>query len=381
MEYDYIIAGSGCAGLSLLYRILKEPTLSHKKILVLDRDQKTENDRTWCYWEKGDGLFEHIVHHSWQTLEFLTEKFTRQFDLKEYRYKMIRGIDFYNLIIPFAKTFKNVVLKHEQIERIASVGDTAIVQTTHTQYKSKYVFNSTNLYYPTINPDNSLLQHFEGWVIQTETPVFDSKIGTLMDFSLNQQHGATFMYMLPTSSTEALVEYTLFSEKVLDKSLYQKALQHYIKHNLQVDQYTILHKEFGVIPMSLAQFSANTASNHCVVNIGTAGGFTKASTGYTFQFVQKNTQAIVQNLVANLSPHQQITFRDKMFSWYDKTLLEVLMSKKMTGKEVFAIMFEHLSPDKILAFLANESSFWEEIKIMNSVPKKTFILAGLKQIL
>lgn len=39
-KYDYIIAGSGCAGLSLLYRILKEPTLQHKSILVIDKDSK-----------------------------------------------------------------------------------------------------------------------------------------------------------------------------------------------------------------------------------------------------------------------------------------------------------------------------------------------------
>ena len=72
IKYDYIISGSGCAGLSLLYRLLKDPTLNTKKILVIDKTEKKINDRTWCYWEKGKGLFESIVTHEWQELEFLT---------------------------------------------------------------------------------------------------------------------------------------------------------------------------------------------------------------------------------------------------------------------------------------------------------------------
>jgi len=55
--YDYIIAGGGCAGLSLVMRMLKEPQLSTKKILIIDKDSKQLNDRTWCYWEKGEGFF------------------------------------------------------------------------------------------------------------------------------------------------------------------------------------------------------------------------------------------------------------------------------------------------------------------------------------
>jgi len=77
MKYDYIIAGSGCAGLSLLYRMLKDPQLCNKQILVIDKSQKNKNDRTWCFWEKGNGLFESIVMHQWKTLEFLSDDFQK----------------------------------------------------------------------------------------------------------------------------------------------------------------------------------------------------------------------------------------------------------------------------------------------------------------
>jgi lycopene beta-cyclase len=380
IKFDYIIAGSGCAGLSLLYRILSDPILKKKEVLVIDRAEKSSNDRTWCYWESQKGIFDSIVTHEWKTLEFLTSDFTQRFDLKNYSYKMIRGIDFYNHILSFAKTFKNITFKFEKIEKIQTDNNYAFVETEKNKYSSEYVFNSTNLFNPIINTKNSLLQHFEGWVIRTKKPTFNSKIGTLMDFRLNQENGTTFMYVLPTNSNEALIEYTLFSEKVLNKEKYKAELESYIRDYLKIEQYEITHKEFGIIPMSLTKFSRNPNSEERIINIGTAGGFTKASSGYTFQFVQKNSEKIISNLLKGKLPNPKRTFRDKMFEWYDRTVLEVMISEKMSGKEIFSIMFKKLSPERILAFLGNESKFLDDIKIMNSLPKIPFLIAGIKSL-
>ncbi|WP_434036396.1 lycopene cyclase family protein [Formosa sp. 4Alg 33] len=381
IKYDYIIAGSGCAGLSLLYRILNEPTLKTKTILVLDSVKKNSNDRTWCYWETEKGLFDSIVTHEWKTLEFLTPEFTQRLNLEHYSYKMIKGIDFYNHVLSFAKTFKNVTFKLETIQNIQSENNHATVKTKNGTYTSDYVFNSTSLFNPTINTKNALLQHFEGWVIKTNKPTFNAKVGTLMDFRLNQDHGATFMYVLPTSAHEALIEYTLFSEKLLDKAEYKSALEQYINDVLNIAEYDILHKEFGVIPMSLAKFSRRPKSGERIINIGTAGGFTKASSGYTFQFIQKNTKSITHNLITGKHPYPEMTFREKMFQWYDRTVLEVMISKRMTGKEIFSIMFKNIPAENLLKFLGNESRLVDDIKIMNKLPKTPFLIAGMKRLL
>ena len=378
LTYDYIIAGSGCAGLSLLYGILKDPILKDKKILVVDRDRKTNNDRTWCFWEKEPGPFEEIVFHQWKTLEFLNEDFTKRFQLDQYIYKMIQGIDFYNFVLDYARGFENVVFKYENIQSIKANSDNAFLKTDQGKYFGTYVFNSTGLFHPKMNTQNSLLQHFEGWVIKTENPVFDSKVGTLMDFRLSQRNGTTFMYVLPTSATEALVEYTLFSKEVLDKAVYKAELEDYIKDYLKIDKYEITHKEFGIIPMSTASFSRNTEKR--IVNLGTAGGFTKASSGYTFQFIQKSTSNLLDKLRNGDFPSQTLTIRDKVYQWYDRTLVEVILSGKMNGKDIFSIMFKKLNPEMILAFLANESSFLEELKIMSSLPKGPFFTSGMKQL-
>lgn len=380
MKYDYIIAGSGCAGLSLLYRILKDPTLCKKHILVVDKEQKDKNDRTWCFWEKGNGLFESIVKHQWKTLEFLSDDFQRKFDMTEYRYKMIQGIDFYNFVLDFAKQFENVSFTSENITAITSVNDLAEVTTEKARYTATYVFNSTSLFYPKMDTENSLLQHFEGWVIKTKDPIFDKNVGRLMDFRLSQEHGATFMYVLPTSETEALVEYTLFSEKVLGKEQYQTALKNYIQEYLKIEDYEVLHTEFGIIPMSLAKFSRKVLNEKHIINLGTAGGFTKASSGYTFQFIQKHTEQIIDLLKKGTHPNPQLSFRDKMYQWYDRTLLEVILSEKLEGKEIFAAIFKNREIETILAFLGNESSVWEDIKVMSCLPIIPFLTSGVKQL-
>jgi lycopene beta-cyclase len=381
MEYDYVIAGSGCAGLSLLHGMLSDPLLQKKKILILDKEKKEKNDRTWCFWEKERGPFESIVHHEWKTLEFLSPDYTRRFDLEPYSYKMIRGIDFYKHVMDLASSFDNVDFKYDNIEKIDADGNEARVQTASGIYSAPFVFNSTSLFHPEMSPENSLLQHFEGWVIRTDKPVFDEKVGTLMDFRLSQKHGTTFMYVLPTSANEALIEYTLFTEKILEKDQYKAALKEYIRDYLDLETYDILHTEFGIIPMSLARFESSPHRSERIVNIGTAGGFTKASSGYTFQFIQKNTQSILAALKEGKTPNVDTRFRGQVYQWYDRTLLDVLISNKMEGREVFAKIFRKRAPSSILAFLGNESSAWDDLQIMSTLPILPFLTSGVKQLI
>ncbi|QTE21742.1 lycopene cyclase family protein [Polaribacter cellanae] len=378
VKYDYIIAGAGCAGLSLLYRLLQDPVLQNRSILMVDKDDKKNNDRTWCYWEKEPGLFESIVHAKWNTLEFLSTDFEEKLDLGAYTYKMIQGIDFYNFVLDSAKKFSNVTFLQKNIISINSDENSAILKTENTSYFANYIFNSTSIFNPKITEENSLLQHFKGWVIKTEKPSFNPEVGRLMDFRLSQENGATFMYVLPTSKTEALVEYTLFSPTLLEKEKYSLELQKYISQELNINDYEITHEEFGVIPMSLAKFEHNPEKN--IINLGTAGGFTKASSGYTFQFIQKNVVEIVANLKVDKNPNRPLSFTQKKFNWYDRTLIDVLLSKKLTGKDIFTKMFKKISAEKILAFLGNESTILEDISIMKTLPLKPFLVSGIKQL-
>ena len=114
--------------------------------------------------------------------------------------------------------------------------------------------------------------------------------------------------------------------------------------------------------------------------IGTAGGQTKASTGYTFKFIQKQADEIVTELIVkdNLSKKKKLK---KRFLFYDSTLLHILSKKLLEGKTIFSILFKKNKASAIFKFLDNESSVREEIKLLNSLPKKIFIKAGFSELI
>ena len=114
-KHDYIIAGGGCAGLSLAYHLLQSP-LSNKKILMVDRSPKKENDRTWSFWSEKPMLFDNVVFKSWQQLQFKSSTWTETLDLGDWRYHTIRGIDFYEFVMSELQKFSNVSWVFGEIE-------------------------------------------------------------------------------------------------------------------------------------------------------------------------------------------------------------------------------------------------------------------------
>ena len=96
--------------------------------------------------------------------------------------------------------------------------------------------------------------------------------------------------------------------------------------------------------------------------------------------MQKNTAQIVRNLVEQKNPNPEKSFNDQRFEWYDRTVLEVILSGKMEGKEIFSMMFSKRSPENILKFLGNESTLWDDLKIITALPIGPFMSAGFKQL-
>jgi len=199
-----------------------------------------------------------------------------------------------------------------------------------------------------------------------------------MDFTVSQKRGTAFMYVLPISSVQALVEYTLFTEKVLEQREYKTALQEYIGSKLNVREYSVTHEEVGVIPMTNYRFPRHEGKT---IHIGIAGGQAKGSSGYAFQFIQKRTEKIIRSLLQHNHPFTPLSFSDKKFHLYDSVLLSVLHNRKLNGDEIFAGIFSRNSPERIFRFLDNESNIIEDIAIMGSVPGSVFLPAAVRELL
>ena len=388
-NFDFIILGAGAAGLSLVMRMIDSSYFRNKHILLIDKSPKNKNDRTWCFWENKNGFFEDVIFKKWDNLSFYSDKFSGNFNIHPYRYKMIRGIDFYNHCFQRIRQSPNIEVKYGNVKSVVADGkqvcihvDDEILICANVTVFNSFHKHSDNLHgsadksqRPTVKDHPlKLLQHFKGWLIETDLPAFNPEQATLMDFRVHQRFGTSFIYVLPLSETRALVEYTLFTPDILQGEQYNVELQNYISKFLGLKTFRIIEEEFGIIPMTNENFHF---LENGMFNIGIAGGQTKASTGYTFQFIQKQSKAIVDCLEANQNL-SDLPGDSKRFHFYDSVLLQLLLSKELSGKDIFTRLFEKNNSSKIFKFLDNETTILEELKLIRSLQKVPFLKAAFK---
>ena len=376
-QYDYIFTGSGLSALMTVYKMILSQKFQTKSILLLDENAKQSNDRTWCFWDQKETLWENSISKKWNSVLFANADFKRNLELHPYQYNKIQGLDFYNQVLELIANQKNIDFAQEKVLAIEESASIVLVKTESQSYSCNQLFNS--IYNPLLVANQSkyplLQQHFIGWFIQVEIPIFNSEQATFMDFSVAQNGNTRFMYVLPTSETEALLEYTLFSKDLLSKEEYETEIENYIQ-KLGIQNYQIVEKEYGNIPMTCYPFWKHNTQN--VINIGTAGGWTKASTGFTFKNSDKKSTELVSFL------ETQTDFRKfhkkTKFWWYDLLLLDILDQKNETGAAIFSALFQKGNAPLILKFLDEETSLWEDVQVIWKCPKGLFINALLKRL-
>ena len=377
-QYDYIITGSGASGLMLAYRMANDSFFDNSSILIIDKEKKNSDDRTWCFWENGEGEWDELLHKSWDKILFESNTYKNTIPLQSYAYKMLRSGVFYDKLWNFINTKNNIRFIEDTVVNIEGSEDGAIVETLKSKYFTTKLLNSIDLNkkYTLQKKYPVLLQHFCGWFIETDKNLFDDSIATFMDFTVDQKRNTRFMYVLPISPNKALFEYTLFSKEVLTKEEYESELLKYLAIK-SITEYTITEIEQGVIPMTSYKFWKQNSKN--ILHIGTIGGWTKASTGYTF----KNTSKKTIQLIAFLKEENDFThFRKKTrFWWYDLLLIDVLSSYNHLGSKLFSTLFKRNSLKNVFRFLDEETSFIEDLRIMLSMPPLRFIKALFRRVL
>ena len=372
MRYDYIIAGVGGAGLWLAVRMAQDNWFQDKKILLIDAQDKTQNDRTWCFWSEEEFPF---VTKSYQQIAVSS----KQYNLGSYRYHKVFSADFYQWAKDeIARASDRFTWKLEDIQDILETEQGCQVKTTENTYNSERVFSSINLPKRTYNLSTHpyLDQHFVGWLVKTKKEVFNPGIAHFMDFNIPQKGNTRFIYVLPDSETKALVEYTLFSDTLLEREAYEKGIRDYLTGlGLRDDDYEITETEEGVIPMTTYPFEQ--WSTNCVTRIGIAGGWAKPSTGYAFKNSMRYSLDLVEQLKRGekrLSPNKK-----PMFSWMDEQLLDVLVRRNDLGKSLFERLFQRNSPTTILRFLDEQTTTFENLQIMSRMPIGRFMSSVLRK--
>ena len=371
--YDYAIIGAGCAGIHLALAMMANPFFSDKQVLILEKESKEVNDRTWCFWEAGAGKWDQLIHHSWSQGKFNGSGNTHQLDMTPYQYKMLRSINFYHYGKSKIKSAANFHWIIEQVDDIVSINNQSEIIGQQKSFFAGHVFDSRIPpdFYKKEDSYTRLLQHFKGWVIETEEDSFDSEEFVIMDYRLKWKNSTSFNYVLPVSKRKALVEFTLFTSELIQDKEYDQMLRQYIDEFLGLKNYAIIEEEQGVIPMSDFPFQQYHQSH--LTKIGTAGGWVRPSSGYHFKNAEKYAQQIIHNIKNNQLPSTGVA--KNRFRKYDTILLDILKNKNELGEELFTSMFEKNPARQIFKFLDEETTVLEDLKIISTFRFKPFLQA------
>ena len=348
-EFDYIIIGGGCAGLSLAYELDGHKKLENKTLAIIETRDEYKKDKTWSFWKVTPHNFEDCVKKSWDNFTINIPNNTKYVECKDKPYQTIDSGLFYQKIIDKIKQNNNIYF----FKNINEVNT-----------ENSFIFNSVG---DTIDNKSSLWQHFSGIEIETSKDFFDEKIFNLMDFDCDQKNSVHFFYTLPFSKTKALIETTWISD-LNNTSLndYDIQLKDYIEDKLKIKNYKINYKETGAIPL----FHPNNIKKLNQIEIGTAGGMTRLSTGYTFLNIQEQSKYIRKN-IENIKDTKIFSIERK-YEFLDNIFLKVLKKNPERMAQIFYKMFNS-SPNTVINFLSNKSNILEDISIISKMPKWVFL--------
>jgi len=348
-EFDYIIIGGGCSGLSLAYELEINNKLKNKSLAIIEPRTEYRRDKTWSFWKTINHNFEDCVIKNWNNFSINTSSKSLELKAKNFPYQAINSELFY-------KKINNALSKNENIYFFKNKNE--------INMGNSLIFNSV----PVSNPDKSKLwQHFQGVEIETEKNIFDTEIMNLMDFNCEQRGNVHFFYTLPFTKNKALIETTWIS-KWGDSDLrdYDSQIKKYVNKNLGIKNYKINYKEEGAIPL----FHPMYISENKKINIGSAGGMTRLSTGYTFLNIQEHSKYIRENIDKIKSV--KVFAISKKYRFLDNVFLKVLEKYPEKMPDIFFKMFVG-SADTVVKFLSNKSNIFEDLLIILKMPKWIFI--------
>tara|TARA_B100001287_G_scaffold1622_1_gene1227 strand:- start:24 stop:1097 length:1074 start_codon:yes stop_codon:yes gene_type:complete len=345
--YDIAFIGLGASSLAT---IKLKYSYSQLSIIGIDKEFKSSRNNFFAFW-LTDWMksFESIITQKWNKWSFYYENIDITHTSNFRPYCVIRFQEWKKFCL---ENIHNINYKENKVIKISKKDDCyKITLDNNENIFAKKIYDSRS---PEIKKDG-LKQHFVGQIIQT-TKAHKMNIATLMDFRVSQEKGLHFMYCLPINDNQILVESTIFSKNLLPNEWYKHQIRDYINQKLQLEQFEIIEEEKGILPMY--EIKNENTSNY--VNIGTRGGATKISTGYAFSFFLKKLTSNIEN------------YHSYWDEWMDKIFVHFLLNNLKT-EHIFIKMSQTLTGDEFSSFMMGIADFKTKIKVIFSMPKKSFI--------
>lgn len=376
IDANIIVVGGGCAGMQLINALLKLPAEQTGEILLFESNQPVVH-KSWCFWTNKQSEYDFLVEKHWSELKFCSPSSELSGIISPYRYNYINSEKFFEYHKQLIANSSRVNVISEEVVKFKSDKDLKQVYTLNNQYTARHVYNSA-IDHSFVDSTKILLwQHFKGWFIKTEQGGFNTDQATIMDFNIAQDQAAHFMYVLPFSKTEALVEFTSFSAlDCYSDQIYDSYLRKYISEKFDCS-YEIIREEKGRIPMTDFEFPAHDKEG--IIQIGSAGGAVKPSTGYAFNRITRQTEYLIESFLNNNENIINVNSTGR-FHFYDTLLLQIIRDQPERVSMIMDQLFVNNSFLKILSFLDENSTLFEELSLFSTLPKRLFLKQVLKYV-
>ncbi|WP_033337511.1 lycopene cyclase family protein [Catenuloplanes japonicus] len=363
VDADIVLVGGGGAASLVLAALEPSPDL---RVAIVDPVHKRGQDRTWAFWGTPDPFLDPLLSASWDAVDVVTTAGRRTLPLEPMRYAMLRSAPLYELAAA-AEARLGAVRLTVPAESVSDDGDRVVVSGPGGPLVRAAWALDSRPRKPRRPGRTSWLQHFRGWWLFSERPVFDPDRAVLMDFRTPQPaRGVSFGYVLPVSDRFALVEYTEFSPAVLSDDAYDRALRGYADLlGLDLSTLQVREIEDGVIPMTDGPFTQRPSPR--VVRLGTAGGATRPSTGYTFSAMARQAGQIARAVAAGRPPIPEPAYPAR-HRWMDAVQLRALDRGLLDGVAFFDGLFDRNPAGRVLRFLDGATGVREDLALMASSP-------------
>jgi lycopene beta-cyclase len=373
-DVELLIVGGGCAGLSLAMQLAKRQQRA-PRTLILEQRAHYGNDRTWCFWGDDTTPFATLATHQWRTVSVRNGGRVAQLDCSQTPYRMLSSEQFYTAAV--AALTDAPQLQLQMATRLLSDahcrGGHWHVETSAGPLTASMVVDTRPLV-PAAN--RALLwQSFYGHEIECEQPVFDPDCAVLMDFSSASPERVAFRYVLPTSRTRALVEFTVFAAQPIAAAALAADLDAAIAQRVRGATFTRRRSEHGVLPMGLSASPAVAAPPEqaaSYVRAGLFAGAARPATGYAFQRIQR----WAADCAARLADAGAAVGHppDPCFSaWMDRLFLSVIERQPQLAPQLFADMFGRVESQRIIRFLSDRGRLADHAAVALALPFKPFL--------
>jgi lycopene beta-cyclase len=361
-EVDIAIIGGGNAGLTLAAQLASQA--KPPSTVVIEPQTPAQRDCSWGLWalDEQANQLNQATKGRWRQWQLIDHHSRIVHSSDQYSYLSLSSADY--LRDRAAQLHEPISLVQEAVTDLQAGQNRTTVKTDQQRYSAKTVYDSR----PPKIAENGLRQHFFGWHIHSKQPIKNPHIATLMDFRVDQSRGLHFIYALPYSDHQMLVESTLISATVEPQDWYRNAIEQWLQeHSIEVAE--IINEEMGVIPMD--SLITDPTAEPLAAPIGAASGAVRRSSGYAFQHIQQQTRQLAAGIAqGNMSVPTPISSR---LTAMDKIFNGVLLSRPELGVSMYMRMAKALNGDQFARFMLGQATIRDWLHVIAAMPKGPFI--------